>query len=447
MRAPHPSLQRLFGLAAVPAQRGAAWQALDASLARLDAKPGGAADAQSAQAALMARLDTLAQGAPAGAGLAPLLDRLLGHRGGGGAGGNAGEDDEGGGDRLRGAARPGPWPAHATAAGWAEPLAMASAHDGQRPGLAAAGAALHRGQARPHAAGASASAATPASRPPAMPWPTRPAAPPALANASPRPPTRPLALAGGASAHPALGEASRPGQSGRQADRPALPAARPPLAWPDAGAARHHWRQRLGQAGLAGAWMAPMLVAAAATDRPAAPSGPLAWPGPAAGTPSATAGPLPAAASLAPATGTHSAAQALSQRLNQALQPLAAMPRPPGPASGPASGPATSIGLPASAATTRPPALTQGGRIGGFKGLAALGLPTAALVASAPAPADLRSQGLALAAAAAGPAAAAHGWPQDGPGAGPQTLIDQIEAALREQAVRNGISLSGLEPT
>ena len=36
MRAPQPSLQRLFGLAAVPTQRGAAWQALDAALARLD---------------------------------------------------------------------------------------------------------------------------------------------------------------------------------------------------------------------------------------------------------------------------------------------------------------------------------------------------------------------------------------------------------------------------
>lgn len=148
---------------------------------------------------------------------------------------------------------------------------------------------------------------------------------------------------------------------------------------------------------------------------------------------------------LAPATGAQSAAQALSQRLNQALQPLAAMPRPPGPGA--------SAGLLASTAAARPPGLSQGGRVGGFKGLAALGLPAAVLVPAAPGRTHLPSQGLALPAAPtlpaalAGPAAAAHGWPQDDASAGPQALIDQIEAALREQAVRNGISLGGLEPT
>ena len=397
MRAPQPSLQRLFGLAAVPTQRGAAWQALDAALARLDPD---LATAAALQAAQLARLDALLASAPPGAGLVPLLDRLLG------------------------AGNPREAPAPAAGPGAAPPPGPPRPRSAVMPaGGPASLAKAPSGSLRAGHRSASASALPAVTGPPGMPWPSRPVALPAPAAALSSPPVGPA----GQPVGPALAAASAAaGQAGRwPAAGPAVPAA---PRWPDPGAARQHWQQRLSQAGLAAAWQSPVQGAWVADT--ARPNHPLAAP-PAAG---ATAqAPKQQALQTSPSTArTHTAwpADHRSQRLAEALDPRPRAPAPPHPMPAPPGPPGSR--------PARPPQPLQGSRVGGFKGLAALGLPVAAPLRSVGPPAD-------EAARSAGEALADRRW-QAATAADPQQLIDQVEAALREQAARNGISLGGLEP-
>jgi len=70
-------------------------------------------------------------------------------------------------------------------------------------------------------------------------------------------------------------------------------------------------------------------------------------------------------------------------------------------------------------------------RIGGFKGLAALG----------------RVAGPASGPAAGTPSVALQGAARPQPATlDPQAVIDHVESALREQAGRSGVSIEGLEP-
>lgn len=444
MRAPQPALQRLFRLAAVPAQRGAAWQALDTALARLDPASGGPAQAQAA------RLDALLQNTPPGAALAPLLDRLLGT----GLADPADQADTPA-ARVR-TARPLPaLPSGVGVAGLA----------GDRAGLPAhLSMAMPRRQ--PQAAGQPA-----ALRPAGMPWPMRPAASMAAAGspagrvaAARRPagPTKPSALAGTTSAPAASGTAgggsvdappssafglpsptlqtgAAPGGQWPPPRQSAVPAALPGPVWPDwpdAAAARQGWQQRLDSAGLAAAWHAAVRAAPAAQAQPPGFGPTLPTPADSAAVPwrSATAA-ADIDSSRDNASVGHPAwpgtlAQAPAYRLDTLAAPHGR--QRPG-ATAAAASPFTT----ASANTPAP--LQQGARIGGFKGLAALGLPAApALAAAGPGDTTAASAGQA---AAPGWSQAQPGWPTSEPADDSQHLIDAIEAALREQAARNGIAL------
>jgi hypothetical protein len=85
----------------------------------------------------------------------------------------------------------------------------------------------------------------------------------------------------------------------------------------------------------------------------------------------------------------------------------------------------------ARASAGAPAAPLQAGRVGGFRGLAALGM----VAGQAPGP------------AAVAPAVTVPGAARPQPAIlDPQTVIDHVESALREQAARSGISIEGLEP-
>lgn len=457
MRAPLPALQRLFRLAALPAQRGAAWQALDAALARLDPASGGPALSQAAQAA---RLDALLQNTPPGAALAPLLDRLLGT-------GWADPADQADTPAARGrTARP----------------ASALPSGGGLAGIAGDSAGLPAQlpvampRRQPQAAGQPA-----ALRPAGMPWPMRPAASMAATGSTAGRVaaarrlaglTKPSALAGTTSAPAASGTAvggsvdappssafglpsptrqtgAAPGGQWPPPHRSAVPAALPVPAWPDAAAARQGWQRRLDSAGLAAAWHAAVRAKPAAQAQPPGLGAQAPTPAAAADAAAAAAAARRPAADIDPAQGSPSdrnpaPTNALAQALAYRLDTLAAPRGRQRPAAATVAA-ASPFGMASSNASAP---LRQGARIGGFKGLAALGLPAAAtLTAAGPGDPAAASAGQAT---APGWPPARPGWPTPGPTDDPQHLIDAVdavdaveavEAALREQAARNGIAL------
>ena len=228
--------------------------------------------------------------------------------------------------------------------------------------------------------------------------------------------------------------------------RSAGPAALPVPAWPDAAAARQGWQQRLVGAGLAVAWHAAVRAKPAAQAQPPGLGAQAPTPAAAADAAAAAAAARRHAADIDPAQGspsdrnpapTNALAQALAYRLDTLAAPRGR--QRPAAATDAAASP---FGM---ASANAPAPLRQGARIGGFKGLAALGLPAApALTAAGPGDPAAASAGQAT---APGWPPARPGWPTPGPADDPQHLIDAVaaveavEAALREQAARNGIAL------
>jgi hypothetical protein len=430
MRAPLPSLQRLLALAAVPATCGQAWRGLDEVAALLDRPLDGVAAAQGERVEAM--LGSPAMGErllPALARLArlalaaPLVD-TADDTGAGAAASAASRwpdrsDNAVGGLRLQPAApvnrASGPlaaearWPAQG-------PARVAVGQLAQAPGGAAAPTAANglRNALLPLL-----SAATRAD-----------GADRADGGASATPGVIASAIQGKGALPPAW-MAALQGVAPQRARRRALP----PIA---AAQAQAVWQARCQAADLAPAWHQAVMPAAAAAGQ-------------------AVAGAYPPGAGPA-AAGTQAA---LSQRLSRTLDHLAVQPlaREPGAApSGGAAGSAVggvvgsvvggALAWPrapvnhAGAPTTElrsPPAqaaaalaLPRGARLGGFKGLAALGQAPGgpANPANPAAPAVMQAR---------------TSQPDATPFAA-RTLIDQVEAALREQVARNGIPLGGLEP-
>lgn len=431
MRAPHPALQRLYRLAGIPTQRSAAWRAIEQPLARLAPVPVAAAQHN------QDRLVALLQGRQSGAGLTGTLARLLGPV--------AGSNDS---TAEPGLQRPpmtaaGQADAHGVAGSLPRRPAVATRADGrpawrQDGALSVSGAApvpmINAGASNQlrHAAGrkpglpatAAEAAAAGAATPGLTARTGTPDAPATLAvNRWP-----PLLAARLATAPPGrgIGPFAAARSDGLQ---PML--ANGPQGWPD----------RLQQIGQLAAWRTPLARPTALADDGAAGSmQPLA---PGKRRASAVATDAPADPSNAQATDARAAdapPSLFSPALGRALDKLPASASWLAGGAGSALAASDAGALPLIGAALS--ALPDGTRVGGFRGLAALGRQ-AAPVLSQVAPNSAASPA-AMAAVSAMPRA-----PVPEPAGAPlttQALIDQIEAALREQAERNGIVLGGIDP-
>ena len=391
MKAPHPSLQRLFGLAAAPAQHAQTWRSQGAALAALDAAVDDSA------AASDARIEALLGEPQVGSVLASPLARLAAM-----AHGAEAEAALAGRQRLPTGPRNSSPPIERVPAPLKLPTAPAHRPAGMPP---PAGTAAQR---RPVSAAARAGAATS--------WPVG---------------VRPVPSA--------RRESTAPDASGAVAPQPGGPGAAAPAAAKaavrrviDAPTAAAQFDARAASAGAAQAWLQAMDL------QPAPGSAPPSV---------ADFDPVPAqfgdgARGIDMAGRAQDAATA-SQRVEHVLARLAAEASPRAPeasrilatdpartsaAARQAAGAAVTATGSASAAPGSP---LQAAHVGGFRGLAALG--RVARPASGPA-------------AAAQPVAipgAAHPQPA---ALDPQAVIDHVESALREQAARSGVSIEGLEP-
>ncbi len=401
MRAPLPSLQRLFALAAVPAQCGQHWRALDPVMAGLD-RP-----RDSAAAASAARIDALLGAPPLGERLVPALARLLvAVEAGGGV-------DVVDAPALR-AARPSE-PAQRPS--WPATAVPTSADEAIARRLASQPTALPN---RPQGL-ASQAAANP--QPARRGWPSSLRTGPA-----------PSRLVETQAALPSPAAARLPESLARALTRPQLSAGQARADQQvDAATALAIWQTRLQASGLAAAWrqaMNPPQVLMAATTQNTLPG---------------SVPPVQDAGAAAPAWFDASQPTGLENRPARTLDDLA--PRP-GAAAAAGLAPDTPAQRRVVADALVPPqrragldaagqplALQSGASIGGFKGLAALGR---ALAPAAQVTPVTNTTPPALPAAAAAE--------QEAPLLDPRSLMDQIESALREQAARNGITLGGLEP-
>ena len=390
MKAPHPSLRRLFGLAAVPAQRAQAWRSQGAALAALDAVVDDSA------AASDARIEALLGEPQVGSVLSGPLARLA-------AAGQGLEVDAAVPGRLRIA--PGPSNPSPAAGRAVSPTMASAAAARQAAGMPPpVGAVVQR---RPVPAAAPRAGA-------ATPWPVGARLLPSARSDSPTPVApavvvRPLSAPG--VAPPGAVEATQ----GRVIDGPAAAA---------------RLKARALKAGAAIAWQQAVDL------RPAPASAP----------PSAAAFDAVPADFGGSARGTYAAvrppdAAAASPRVEQVLARLAAVASPRVPVSAGSrataadhTGAAPRQAAAAAVTATHPAAPgspLQAARIGGFRGLAALGRAAGPTSGPAPAAPSVVMQ------RAARPQPAALD---------PQALIDHVESALREQAARSGVSIEGLEP-
>lgn len=420
MPAADPSLRRLLALAAVPAQRAQAWRALEAALGALDCP----LDSQAAESA--DRIDALMRAPPLGQRLLPALARL--------APGVTAQDAAETPDRdatarapQRGSGRSdlsaelsagGHWPAPAVPGTSAQRPAAARARwpeMAQPPAHATGGPAWMARRDTPGFAAESAGPGRDAMGAQGLRGRAAPADPAAArASVAPIPAAlrMPLALA-------LAVERLRPVVGARRAMLPI-----------DEAAAQAAWQARWQDAELASAWHQALAVRRLAGEATRPSSADPGESGAGTLTIARDDAPWPAGAGVAP-----------PQRRPAGSGPrVADWPGDPHTVAvvGQASAPhamLTDTGALAAAAAgalAGPPPLQAGARIGGFKGLAALGQ--------------------ALAAAPVGPAPVAaalaptSGVPAEAGPIDPRALMDELESILRQQAARSGIHLGGLEP-
>ena len=390
MRAPHPSLQRLFRLAAAPAQRAQAWRSHGAALAALEAvvdDQAAASDARiqallgepqvgSVLAVPLARLEATGQGVEVEV-PAPARQRLN-------------ERSHGGSPAVDSSAAP------------TRPPGAAQRPVGMPPPT---GAAARR---RPASAAAQAGNATP------LPVGAR------LVPSARREPTKPDAP-GSVVPSPGSSRVAAPAAARAAAGRAI-----------DATAAAAHFEARAVKVGAAQAWQQAVDPRPMGTFAPHSATAPGTARAPSGGSARGTGVPVSAPE-----------ATAATQHVEQALARLAAESSLHPSMSAPVRATAAARIVAASreaagasvAAAGSAPAPTgsplHAARVGGFKGLAALG----------------RVAGPATGPVGAASAVAIQGAPRaQPPELDPQAVIDHVENALREQAARGGISIEGLEP-
>ena len=420
-RASHPGLARLYRLGAVPAQRALAWRNQAELLAALDpALDGAAGDSD-------ARLQALVQAPALGQALLGALARL------GVVASVPGEVSDALTPPTRrpqqiGAARVENGAPAGGAAGLRRPASRGVAF-GEAESVPAGSARASRSapsrspfsaQGSTHWADeATNAAATGQAKPAPSPWP--------LGTRRALPPATPTTTAGAAD-----GGAPRTNVSDQPLRLPSQRAIVSPIAIA-AAAAAGHFDTEAARAGLRSAWhQVVQPKATLATSPVLAPLGggaamsPASADGWAANTAPGTVS-SPVAASDGTAPGADSAPTRLARALDRLAPARAAASGAPGavPAAAFASPAQTRASQVADSASVP----LQAARVGGFRGLAALGrtmAPNRSVVeSSAAAPASTRSMAAML---------------------DPQSLIDQIEAALREQAARSGIALDGGAP-